>query len=178
MSRNKWKLKLTERTLCSDGFVWLQRFALPGLVDGHDPEVIVRLLQKVEDTEFCCATVHFASLGPAASLGVTFLNDVASEGWSTVIFRWLPSQGDGRALDIDGLQRSFWLGRFLCEENLLFVVYMNSIFHSTVCTVYNNSMIQEYEKGYLDLTASPIPILIYLTKTLKHAPITFCFILN
>ena len=80
MSRNKRKLELTKRTLCGDGFVRLQRFALPGLVDGHDPEVIVGLLQKVEDTEFCCATVHFASLGPAASLSITFLNDVASEG--------------------------------------------------------------------------------------------------
>ena len=82
---------LTDGVLCGGGGGRLAGLALPGLVDGADPELVLGALGQAGVVDASLGQDLPAQLGPVQVLGLLLLQHVAHDGGLPVVHRLLPA---------------------------------------------------------------------------------------
>ena len=99
------------------GFDWLRsdkRFTLSFLVDGDDAEVILLTLIKVLRRRLSLVGVNMArTLGPLGRTFRPFLENVAFNARSAVVFRRFPLQLNGGRRRLNGFKWTLWRRRLI-----------------------------------------------------------------
>jgi len=108
---------LTERIFGFDRRTGNKWFTLSLLVDGHHTEVILLTFLEVLRRRLRIIGADVSgTLGPLVGALGTFLQHVALDARSAVVFRRLPLQRDGVGRRLDRFQRTLRRRRLICNK--------------------------------------------------------------